>query len=196
MYLKFSELDKLNKHLRRIEEQAILIQKHVRGFQARKRYRKLRQQRNEDEAARRKVIEEMTLETLKHRNNDRIFNDNLKLAYNKDNDDIQVSRSCCSLCVCLTGWFGWFGLLLFLLLLFSLLFAYRQTHMPPHTSFTYSPILPVTPTDTHAPPMSFTYSPILPVTPIDTHATTHVLHLFYLSIRKANRPYWASVIEP
>lgn len=90
MYLKFSELDKLNRLLRRIEEQTILIQKHVRGFQARMRYRKLRQQRRDDEVTKRKVIEEMTLEALKHRNNDRIFNENLKQAYNKDNEDIPV----------------------------------------------------------------------------------------------------------
>ena len=93
VYLKFSDLDKLNKHLRRIEEQAILIQKHVRGLQARKRYRKLRQQRREQEVAKRKVVEEMTLEALKHRNNDRIFNENLKRTFSKDNGDIQVRNS-------------------------------------------------------------------------------------------------------
>nr|KAG5705991.1 hypothetical protein BaRGS_010881 [Batillaria attramentaria] len=89
VYLKFSELDRLNKHLRRIEEQVILIQKHVRGYQMRKRYRKLRQQRREEEA-KRKLIEEMTIEALKHRTTDRSLNENLndkfKQVYDKDSD--------------------------------------------------------------------------------------------------------------
>lgn len=95
MYLKFSELDKLNRQLQQLENHVTVIQKYVRGFQARRCYRKLRQLRREEVEAKRKLFDDLPLETLKARNDDHSMDDNLndkfKLVYTKDDKHPEVS---------------------------------------------------------------------------------------------------------